>query len=169
MKTRPKLLTFVIAAIFGAIVGLLALKLQSPDEQHFISYKTELKVVPSLSESGAFVDIIPSTDKYNVIHVINTWCKHCIEHIPDIQEISRVYPVIGLVWSNNSKEAQSWLKKYGNPYSEIGLLGDTDAISLGVHKTPVTLVIDKNGMVKCSFAGSLSLKKFDEIIAPCIE
>ena len=168
MKASSKIFTFTIAVIFGAIFGLLAFKLKLSDYESSVRYSTDLKDVPSLDDARKTVEVVPSTDKYNIVHIVNTWCRTCIQHIPEIKEISNTYPVTGLIWSNDLNEAKNWLNKYGNPYSEVGLLVDVDAISLGVHKTPLTLVIDKTGLVKCSISGSLSLSRFEEAVVPCI-
>ena len=72
--------------------------------------------------------------------------------------------IIGLNYKDKRNNADSFLKKLGNPYSEI--LVDTKgviAIEWGAYGVPETFLIDKNKKIIRKYIGPLNNELLNEI------
>lgn len=108
----------------------------------------------------------------SLLNVWATWCLTCYaEHsiLMDIMKSDKVV-LFGLNYKDDGKEAENWMKKYGNPYKAIifdpkGQL----AIDLGVYGTPETFVIDKKGIIRYKHIGAISPNVWKDKLQPLIE
>ena len=120
---------------------------------------------------GAVRDGNESTTKHfgNEIILVNffaTWCKPCLDEHDYIKRFSseKKIRVIGINYKDNSKKAISWLKKLGNPYSNVPLdKTGSIAIEWGVYGIPETFVVDQSGIIKYRHVGPIDKKTYKKI------
>ncbi len=112
---------------------------------------------------------ISSKEFGNEIVLVNffaTWCKPCrdehiyIKRFANEQEIR----VIGINYKDNSDNATNWLKKLGNPYSDIPIDKDGKiAIDWGVYGIPETFIVSSDGIIKYRHVGPITKKIYKKI------
>ena len=68
------------------------------------------------------------------------------------------------IFPENPKKAILWLKKLGNPYSEIAIDKDgTIAIDWGVYGIPETFLVNSKGIIKYRHVGPVTKKTYKKI------
>ena len=76
--------------------------------------------------------------------------------------------VIGINYKDNPEKAIIWLKKLGNPYSNIAIdKKGKIAIDWGVYGIPETFLINSSGIIKYRHVGQITkkiYKKFNLLI-----
>ena len=108
----------------------------------------------------------------SLLNIWATWCISCRAEEPILLEIahSKKVTIYGLNYKDDLAAARSWLKKYGNPYTEV--IADqkgTLAIDLGVYGTPETFIIDKQGIIRYRYVGPISFEVWRDKLAPEVE
>ena len=107
-----------------------------------------------------------------LLNVFASWCVTCqIEH-KYLMEIAKNNPdlkLIGLAYKDDPTATLNWLRKFGNPYSEIvvdreGLTG----IDWGVYGVPETFVVDEKGIIVYKNIGAIDENFFQKITLPVI-
>ena len=80
-------------------------------------------------------------------------------------EISKNYQVVGIAYKDSPKNTFDFLKKFGNPYINIGddKLGEV-GLAWGIYGIPETFVLDKHGVIKFKHAGPIDKKIKNEIL-----
>ena len=88
-----------------------------------------------------------------VLNIWASWCVPCqIEHpfLMSLKDKNKIN-IIGLNYKDESKNAKNFLKKYGNPYSIIGIDKKGEfAILLGAYGVPETYVVEKGKIIPAS-------------------
>lgn len=171
MKLRKFIIP--IALMFG-LIGIFSYKMYlscSENSTHLElpSRKISILQINDLLDSKQQINLVPSNNNTNTIHVFTTWCSCCKDEVLEIQKVTKDHKIIGLVWSNHAEEAKSWLRSNGNYYEKVGIIGDVEAVLLGISKSPVTLVVKDDGSIKCSLQGALTVDSFNANIAPCLK
>lgn len=91
-----------------------------------------------------------------------SWCGPCREEHAVLMDLARAgVPIVGVNYRDRREPALEWLHDRGNPYERVitdpeGTLGG----DWGVSGIPVTVVVDRNGIVRYRHAGALT----DEIV-----
>tara|TARA_B100000029_G_C17410901_1_gene900698 strand:- start:173 stop:631 length:459 start_codon:yes stop_codon:yes gene_type:complete len=101
-----------------------------------------------------------------LVNFFATWCKPCRDEHIHIKNFSdkKGIRVIGINYKDNPKKAKKWLKKLGNPYSDIPIdKNGSVAIDWGVYGIPETFVIDSKGIIKHRHVGPVTKKVYKEI------
>ena len=169
-----KLKRFVIALLVIAVVVIaFCYKMYSPccekKEEQSMPSVVSLNEARDLFNLEEKIDILPASGEHKIIHVFTTWCSCCKGEGPELEKISKDYDVTGLVWSKNAEDAKKWLDENGNHYTKVGIINDDEIVMLGISKTPMTLVLDHDGNVRCGFKGAITKEKFDsEITQRCL-
>ncbi len=108
----------------------------------------------------------------SLLNVFATWCLSCRAEHPVLMEIhnSHLVKIYGLNYKDQRQLAESWLIKFGNPYSEViydpkGTVG----INLGVYGTPETFIIDAKGIIRYKYIGPISPEEWRDTIKPEVE
>tara|TARA_Y100000590_G_C15670520_1_gene996081 strand:- start:620 stop:1150 length:531 start_codon:yes stop_codon:yes gene_type:complete len=116
-----------------------------------------------------------SSEEFNneivLVNFFATWCKPCLDEHSYIKLLSNKdkIRVVGINYKDNPKKTKEWLKKLGNPYSDV--IEDKDgrlAIDWGVYGIPETFIINSNGIIKYRHVGPVTKEiyiKFKLIIA----
>ena len=78
--------------------------------------------------------------------------------------------IIGVDWRDERSNGQRWLRRDGNPYSQVIFdKGSLLAIDLGVTGAPESFVIDKQGRVRYKHVGIISDRVWNNKLKPLIE
>ena len=108
----------------------------------------------------------------SLLNVWATWCVSCREEHPVLMDIARNYsvPIYGFDYKDNRASALQWLQQWGNPYTMVGFDGAGNvAIDWGVYGTPETFIIDKEGVIRYKFIGSLTEDAWQNELLPIVQ
>ena len=101
-----------------------------------------------------------------LVNFFATWCQPCrVEHAY-IKRFSKEkgIRIIGINYKDNPKKAVEWLRKLGNPYSDVPVdKNGRIAIDWGVYGIPETFVINSNGIIKYRHIGPVTKKIYKKI------
>ncbi len=133
-----------------------------------------------LGKEGEFA-LSETRGKVVIINFWATWCGPCVAELPHFEELYRKYSeeleVIAVDSGNETAsavlpflEARGWLD-YGISFAmdeegEDGMnlfrrLGGTDSL-------PMTVVLDREGVIVYNSIGSVTYEKLEEIVTPCL-
>ena len=163
---------FKIPFIFFAIILLIFFYLliieRNPSEipSALLNKKIQKFESDSLLYDKKFVSDEEFADEVILVNFIATWCKPCRDEHVFIEKFSNVdgLKVIGINYKDNSKKAIKWLKKLGNPYSNIAIDAKGKiAIDWGVYGIPETFIINSEGIIKYRHVGPITKKTYKRI------
>ena len=120
----------------------------------------------SLLKNERFVSSQEFGNEIILVNFFATWCKPCRDEHIYIKRFSseKEIRVIGINYKDNLKKTTQWLKKLGNPYSDIPLdKNGRIAIEWGVYGIPETFVISKKGIIKYRHVGPIDKKAYKKI------
>lgn len=110
---------------------------------------------------------LPST---GLLNVWASWCITCLVEHPFLMNIKeKGINIVGLNYKDDRYDAQAWLNKYGDPYSEI--LYDQKgslALDLGVTGAPETFLFH-NGVIIVHYSGEVNERVWEDIFLPIIK
>lgn len=171
---KQRLLRFIPLAIF-AILGIFfyrGLSLNPNDMPSALLNKPMPSFsLPRLENPQELQTEAILKGKVTLLNVWATWCETCREEHAFLNELKmQGINIVGVDYKDNLDDAQNWIRKLGNPYSEIvsdpeGRLG----LDLGVFAAPETFVIDKQGIIRYKQLGAINQKIWDEKIKPVVE
>lgn len=120
----------------------------------------------SLLEEEKFLSSKEFGNETILVNFFASWCKPCRDEHIFIQRFSdkmRI-KIIGINYKDNPKKAIVWLKKLGNPYSNIAVdRNGRIAIDWGVYGIPETFLINSKGIIKYRHVGPITKKIYDKI------
>ena len=106
-----------------------------------------------------------SSDKFYLLNIWSSWCVPCRQEHSILMELTKNenLKVIGINYKDTKKNANNFLKEFGNPYDKIIFDNKgTNSIELGVYGVPETFLISKNRIIK-KYIGPLSNVSMEEI------
>jgi len=129
------------------------------------------KSVPKFKAETLLKDknFISSQEFGNEIILVNffaTWCKPCRDEHKFIKKFSKKdkIRVIGINYKDDAKKTDLWLKKLGNPYSDIPIdKNGRIAIDWGVYGIPETFVVNSKGIIKYRHIGPITKEIYEKI------
>ena len=120
----------------------------------------------SLLKKEKFISSEEFRNETILVNFFATWCKPCLAEHNFILRFSKEkkVKVIGVNYKDNPEKAIKWLKKLGNPYSNIA----TDkngmiAIDWGVYGIPETFIVNSEGIIKYRHIGPITKKIYKKI------
>jgi len=120
----------------------------------------------SLLKNDKFISSKEFGNEVILVNFFATWCKPCRDEHIYIKRFSeeKGIRVIGINYKDNAKKTIKWLKKLGNPYSNIpidkkGII----AIEWGVYGIPETFVVSSEGIIKYRHVGAVTKNVYDRI------
>jgi len=162
-------------AVFGVLVAFLGKGLfLNPREvpSPLIDKPAPLFKLPQLHDASGIFSSEDMLGKVWLLNVWASWCVACREEHPLLVEFARtrVVPIYGLDYKDDSKDAMNWLQSFGNPYvmsivDEDGRVG----IDFGVYGVPETFVIDKEGIIRYKQIGPITMEALKEKILPLVK
>jgi len=154
-------------AIFVALVGFLAVGLTlNPREvpSPLVGKLAPAFTLPQLHDQDKTFSPADMTGKVWLLNFWASWCGGCKDEHPVLMRMAKAgeVPIYGMDYKDQRDEAQTWLRRHGNPYpltavDEAGRVG----INYGVYGVPETYVIDKQGVIRYKQIGPLD----DEVVA----
>ena len=120
----------------------------------------------SLFKNKSFVSSEHFGNEIILVNFFATWCAPCLEEHDFIKRFSseEKVRVIGINYKDNPKKTKQWLKKLGNPYSDVPLdRNGRIAIEWGVYGIPETFVVNKSGIIKYRHVGPVDKKVYKKI------
>ena len=159
----------VISLIFISFFYLLITE-RNPSE---ISSNLLNKNVPKFQTESLLKneDFISSQEFGKEIVLVNffaTWCKPCRDEHEYIKRFSyeKKIRVIGINYKDNSEKTKLWLKKLGNPFSDVVIdKNGSIAIDWGVYGIPETFIVNSNKKIKYRLVGQITEKKYNKLMS----
>ena len=105
-------------------------------------------------------------NEITLVNFFATWCKPCRDEHVYIYRFfdEKKIKVIGINYKDNTKKTIQWLKKLGNPYSDIVIdKNGTIAIDWGVYGIPETFLVNSKGIIKHRHVGAVTEKIYKKI------
>ena len=165
-------LKIIITFIFGLSIFFIILRgLNIPNQYSPNNISTKIDLNVSLKglfdENEYTIKELVETKNFILINIWSSWCLPCREEHYYLMKLKdQNVEIFGINYKDKSNNAKSFIKKMGNPYSNI--LVDTDgtrSIELGAIGVPETYLIDvsKSKVIK-KFIGPLDQNKLEEIV-----
>ena len=159
MKFR---LYFIVLFILVSFIAVIFYKSLFEDKNYIpknINNKIENILIKEFNtDNDIFLKSLSEEKKIMVINIWASWCLPCRQehkHIKNLSEINNL-KLVGLNYKDKTKNAQNFLKKFGDPFDII--LSDTDgtkSIFLGAYGVPETLILDKELKILRKYIGPI--------------
>ena len=107
-----------------------------------------------------------------LLNVWASWCGACRDEHPVLVDYARRggVPIYGLNYKDKREDGLSWLRQFGNPYTDS--LFDPDGrigIDYGVYGVPETFVIDRAGVIRYKHIGPITPAVMRDKIEPLLK
>lgn len=165
---------YIPILIFALLVGLLAFGLTNDPKKvpsPFIN-KPAPEFVTGRLYAKEKISTAEMKGKVWLLNVFASWCVSCRAEHKLISQLAKDlpnFPIIGLNYKDEEKDAKAWLKYFGNPYSSIAVdLDGKIGIEYGVYGVPETFIIDKKGIVRHKQIGPVTQQSLTETIIPLL-
>jgi len=167
MKFR---LYFIVLFILISFIAVIFYKSLFQDKNYIpknINNKIENILIKEFNtDNDIFLKSLFGEKKIMVINIWASWCLPCRQehkHIKNLSEINNL-KLVGLNYKDKKKNAQKFLKEFGNPFDIIlSDLDGTKSIFLGAYGVPETLILDSELTIKKKYIGPINSKIVDEI------
>ena len=152
--------------ILGAttvIIFILFLKVLNTDKVYqpnqMVNKKIPEIILEDFNNKNSKIDQnIFSQKDFVLINIWASWCVPCLIEHPFLMSLKNKnkIDIIGINYKDETTNAQNFLKKYGNPYSRIGVDKKGEVtIQLGAYGVPETYVL-KNGLIIFKHIGPIN-------------
>ena len=167
MKIR---LSFIFLFILVSIIALIFYKSLFEEKDYIpknIDNKIEnISINEFNTENNFFLKNLFKDKKLMAINIWASWCIPCRQehkHIKNLSEIDNL-KLVGLNYKDKTKNAENFLKEFGNPFDII--LSDKDgtkSIFLGAYGVPETLILDSELKILKKYIGPINSEIVNEI------
>ena len=128
--------------------------------------------LPALYEPGRQFSQADFMGTPYLINFWGSWCPTCVFEHPVITDLARSgkLRIVGLNYRDEPEDALNWLRRHGDPYSEI--ITDYSgriSINFGVYAAPESFLIDSEGKIVYKQIGALTPEGIEEVILPMVE
>ena len=120
----------------------------------------------SLFKSEKFISSDEFGKEITLVNFFATWCKPCEKEHEYIKRFAdeKKIKIIGINYKDSSEKALVWLKKLGNPYSDVPIdKNGRIAIDWGVYGIPETFIVNSKGVIKYRHVGQITKKTYEKI------
>ena len=120
----------------------------------------------SLLKNEKFISPKKFENQITLVNFFATWCKPCRDEHIYIKRFSneKTIKVVGINYKDNPRKAILWLKKLGNPYTDIAIDNNGRiAIDWGVYGIPETFIVNSKGIIKYRHVGPVTEKIYKKI------
>ena len=128
--------------------------------------------LPRLHDAGQTVSSAEMAGQVWVLNVWASWCAPCRDEHPLLLALARDsgVPLLGLNYKDDPRDAQEWLLRQGDPYVLTALDRDgSTGQRYGVEGVPLSLVIDRAGVVRFRHVGPLTSQVWTQELLPLIK
>jgi cytochrome c biogenesis protein CcmG/thiol:disulfide interchange protein DsbE len=164
----PLLVFVVIVAFLWVGLSLNPREVPSP----LIDKPAPEFALPKLRAQGAVIRTADLRGQVWLLNVFASWCTPCLEEHPLLIDMAKrnVVPVYGLNYKDQRAVALKWLRRHGDPYTDIMVdVEGRTGIEYGVYGVPETFVIDKLGVIRFKHIGPLTPQVLEEKIVPLVK
>ena len=152
--------------ILGAttvIIFILFLKVLNTDKVYqpnqMVNKKIPEIILEDFNNKNSKIDQnIFSQKDFVLINIWASWCVPCLIEHPFLMSLKNKnkIDIIGINYKDETTNAQNFLKKYGDPYSRIGVDKKGEVtIQLGAYGVPETYVL-KKGLIIFKHIGPIN-------------
>ena len=127
--------------------------------------------LPSLVEPQRKVRLSALDGRVGLVNVWASWCVACRSEVSELAHLAEQtgVPVIGIDYKDRRDAAESWLRRFGNPYALIGFDGEgTTGIDWGISGVPETFVISADGQIQDKIVGPVTAEMRRDRLMPLI-
>ena len=168
---------FIILAVIGALIGLLASGVEKWWQQdQSVASTARLEKLPEFSLTSMDGDTWHSDNAARKILVLNfwaTWCPPCREEMPVFNKLQREFvqqnvEFIGIA-IDDREAVQDFIDSYGVDFTI--LMGNTESVALSERLgnrfsgLPFTVIADKGGKIKFRHAGGVKEQQLRPVLA----
>jgi len=168
MKKKILILPPIFFFLILSILFYLLIIERNPSEvpSNLLNKNVPIFEAQSLFKNEKFISSQEIKNEIILVNFFATWCKPCRDEHVYIKRFSneKGIKVIGINYKDNSKKTTKWLKKLGNPYSNV--LIDKNgkiAIDWGVYGIPETFIVNSSGIIKYRHVGPITDKIYKKI------
>jgi cytochrome c biogenesis protein CcmG/thiol:disulfide interchange protein DsbE len=160
MNKKYKIL---ILGVTTVIIFILFLKVLNTDKVYqpnqMVNKKIPEIILEDFNNKNSKIDQnIFSQKDFVLINIWASWCVPCLIEHPFLMSLKNKnkIDIIGINYKDETTNAQNFLKKYGNPYSRIGVDKKGEVtIQLGAYGVPETYVL-KKGLIIFKHIGPIN-------------
>jgi len=153
----------VILGATTVIIFILFLKAINTDKVYqpnqMVNKKIPEIILEDFNNKNSKIDQnIFSQKDFVLINIWASWCIPCLIEHPFLMSLKNKnkIDIIGINYKDETTNAQNFLKKYGNPYSRIGVDKKGEVtIQLGAYGVPETYVL-KKGLIIFKHIGPIN-------------
>jgi cytochrome c biogenesis protein CcmG/thiol:disulfide interchange protein DsbE len=160
MNKKYKILILGATTVIIFILFLKALntdKVYQPNQM--VNKKIPEIILQDFNNKNSKIDQnIFSQKDFVLINIWASWCVPCLIEHPFLMSLKNKnkIDIIGINYKDETTNAQNFLKKYGNPYSRIGVDKKGEVtIQLGAYGVPETYVL-KKGLIIFKHIGPIN-------------
>lgn len=157
------------AVIFFAVFAFCSLNALAQEEQKKSAPPLTLKSV-----EGRAVRLAELRGKVVMLNFWATWCPPCRAEIPDLIKYQREYAgqglqVVGVTYPPQTRaEVREFARNMRVNYPVALGTRETKALFSQDETLPLTIIIDREGIIRGTIVGILLPKEFDELIKPLL-
>lgn len=153
--------TSIISLLSSMVVVLLQGCTTTQQNQGTSTFRDQL-VLKSLE--GEIMDHKLIENKVLILNLWATWCKPCIEEMPDLEKMQgQLSPdfILLLASDQNRKKIRKFTKNKGFDLQFVQIENSME--SLGVYALPTTLIIGRDGSLKETLVGMRKWNQADQL------
>lgn len=166
----------VPAALFAVIVAFLLAGLKPGRDPREIPSPLIGKPAPEfqlplLQQPGQVWSPSSMRGQVWLLNVWASWCVPCLVEHPVLLQLARdrTLPVVGMNYKDAPEAATGWLRKHGDPFTQIVAdRSGTAAFDYGVYGVPETFLIDRAGTIRYKHVGPLTPELVSGKLLPLI-
>jgi len=168
MKKQLLIIPFVLFLLILSIFFYLLIIDRNPFElpSNLLDKNVPNFEAESLLKTENFVSSEEFGNEIVLVNFFATWCVPCRNEHVHIKNFSneKGIRVIGINYKDDTDNAIKWLKKLGNPYSDIPVdKTGRIAIEWGVYGIPETFIVNSKGIIKYRHVGPVTKKIYKKI------
>ena len=168
MKNRLIIIPLIFFLLIILTFFYLLIIERNPSEipSNLINKEAPYFKAESLFKDKEFISSEHFGNEVILVNFFATWCKPCLDEHEFIKGFSnkKKIKIIGINYKDNPKKTIKWLKKLGNPYSNIPLdKNGRIAIEWGVYGIPETFLINSKGFIKYRHVGPITKTSYKKI------
>ena len=168
MKKQLLKIPIIIFSLILLIFFYLLIIDRNPNEipSNLLNKKIPNFQTASLLKKEKFISTNEFGNEIILVNFFATWCKPCRDEHKYIKLFSeeKGLRIIGINYKDSPEKAKKWLKKLGNPYSNIPLdKNGKIAIDWCVYGIPETFIVNSKGIIRYRHVGQINSKTYKKI------